>query len=224
MESSFRVGRPLVPGRHGAETGSPTLNQASPARRIIASETATARLQRAFGWNHNHRPDLSQGTARRSVMSLMSKGRSNVSSRKETDVRRVYRGGRSSLRQNVARTIRRGQRLTYRDRDLIQAESKIRVAINISTLSMGMGDRGEQDLLAPWNDEYLRRAYRPRPLSRVSPIRNSAPGKAEPIEDPDLTSPTQEAARPMQMEHAGRPPNERDEVIRKKQQLEHNRA
>ena len=42
-----------------------------------------------------------------------------------------------------------------------------------------------------------------RPLSRNFADPRLGTRRAEPIEGPDLSSPTQEAAQPMQMEHAG---------------------
>ena len=68
--------------------------------------------------------------------------------------------------------------------------------------STGMGDQGEQDLLAPWNDDTsIERIDAPAFQSFADPQLGTR--RAEPIEGPDLTSPTQEAAQPMQMEHAG---------------------
>ena len=65
-----------------------------------------------------------------------------------------------------------------------------------------MGDQGEQDLLAPSNhDTSVERIDAPAFQSFADPQLGAR--QVEPIEGPDLTSPTQEAARPMQMEHAG---------------------
>ena len=67
--------------------------------------------------------------------------------------------------------------------------------------STGVGDQGEQDLLAPWNDDTsVERIDAPAFQSFADPQLGTR--RAEPIEGPDLTSPTQEAAQPMQMEHA----------------------
>jgi Mn-containing catalase len=68
--------------------------------------------------------------------------------------------------------------------------------------STGMGDQGEQDLLAPWNDDAtVERIDAPAFQEFADPMLGTR--RAEPIEGPDLSSPTQEAAQPMQMEHAG---------------------
>ena len=68
--------------------------------------------------------------------------------------------------------------------------------------STGMGDQGEQDLLAPWNDDStVERIDAPAFQKFADPALGTR--RAEPIEGPDLSSPTQEAAQPMQMEHAG---------------------
>jgi hypothetical protein len=67
--------------------------------------------------------------------------------------------------------------------------------------STGMGDQGEQDLLAPWNDDStVERIDAPAFQKFADPALGTR--RAEPIEGPDLSSPTQEAAQPMQMEHA----------------------
>jgi Mn-containing catalase len=68
--------------------------------------------------------------------------------------------------------------------------------------STGMGDQGEQDLLAPWNDDAtVERIDAPAFQEFADPVLGTR--RAEPIEGPDLSSPTAEAAQPMQMEHAG---------------------
>jgi Mn-containing catalase len=68
--------------------------------------------------------------------------------------------------------------------------------------STGVGDQGEQDLLAPWNDDTaVERIDAPAFQSFADPQLGTR--RAEPIEGPDLSSPTQEAAPPMQTEHAG---------------------
>lgn len=68
--------------------------------------------------------------------------------------------------------------------------------------STGVGDQGEQDLLAPWNDDAtVERIDAPAFQSLADPQLGTR--RAEPIEGPDLSSPTQEAAQPIQMEHAG---------------------
>jgi Mn-containing catalase len=68
--------------------------------------------------------------------------------------------------------------------------------------STGMGDQGEQDLLAPWNDDTTVESIdAPAFQEFADPALGTR--RAEPIEGPDLSSPTQEAAPPMQMDHAG---------------------
>ena len=67
--------------------------------------------------------------------------------------------------------------------------------------STGVGDQGDQDLLAPWNDDTSVERIDAPALSFADPQLGTR--RAEPIEGPDLTSPTQEAAQPRQMEHAG---------------------
>jgi len=70
--------------------------------------------------------------------------------------------------------------------------------------STGIGDQGEQDLLAPWNDDStVERIDAPAFQKFADPTLGTR--RAEPIEWPDLSSPTQEAAQPMQIEHAGEP-------------------
>jgi hypothetical protein len=65
-----------------------------------------------------------------------------------------------------------------------------------------MGDQGEQDLLAPWNDDAaVERIDAPAFQSFADAQLGTR--RAEPIDGPDLSSPTQEAPPPMQMEHAG---------------------
>jgi Mn-containing catalase len=66
--------------------------------------------------------------------------------------------------------------------------------------STGMGDRGEQDLLAPWNDDgSVERIDAPAFQKLADPRLGTR--RAEPIEGPDLSSPTQEAEQPAQLEH-----------------------
>src|SRR3984885_13814348 len=68
--------------------------------------------------------------------------------------------------------------------------------------STGTGDQGEQGLLAPWNDDAtVERIDAPAFQEFADPQLGTR--RAEPIEGPDLSSPTREAAQPVQMEHAG---------------------
>jgi Mn-containing catalase len=68
--------------------------------------------------------------------------------------------------------------------------------------STGTGDQGEQDLLAPWNDDTsVERIDAPAFQEFADPALGTR--RAQPIEGPDLSSPVEEAAPPMQMEHAG---------------------
>src|SRR3979490_3136074 len=83
---------------------------------------------------------------------------------------------------------------------LIQPSSKM--VDQYFKTSPGIGDKGEQDLLAPWNDDTsVERIDAPAFQSFADPHLGTR--RAEPIEGPDLSSPVEEAAPPMQMEHAG---------------------
>ena len=68
--------------------------------------------------------------------------------------------------------------------------------------STGTGDQGERDLLAPWNDESsVERIDAPAFQMFADPHLGTR--KAEPIDGPDLTPPTEDAAQPVQTDHAG---------------------
>jgi len=67
--------------------------------------------------------------------------------------------------------------------------------------STGTGDQGERDLLAPWNDESsVERIDAPAFQMFADPHLGTR--KAEPIDGPDLTPPTEDAAQPVQTDHA----------------------
>jgi Mn-containing catalase len=81
-------------------------------------------------------------------------------------------------------------------------ESSPKIVDQYFNTSTGMGDLVEQDLLAPWNDDSsVERIDAPAFQDFADPQLGTR--RAGPIEGPDLSSPTQEAAQPMQMEHAG---------------------
>jgi Mn-containing catalase len=68
--------------------------------------------------------------------------------------------------------------------------------------STGSGDQGEKDLLAPWNDnESVERIDAPA----FQDFADSQLGtrRAEPIDGPNLTSPTEDASQPAQLDPAG---------------------
>jgi Mn-containing catalase len=67
--------------------------------------------------------------------------------------------------------------------------------------STGTGDRGEEDLLAPWNEGDVERVDAPAFQELADPSLGTR--KSEPIDDPDLTAPTSEAGQPAQLEDAG---------------------
>jgi len=68
--------------------------------------------------------------------------------------------------------------------------------------STGVGDQGEQDLIAPWNEGgQVERVDAPAFQDFVDPQLGTR--RSEPIEGPELTSPTQEAHQPAQTDHAG---------------------
>jgi Mn-containing catalase len=70
--------------------------------------------------------------------------------------------------------------------------------------STGEGDSGEKDLLGPWNDnDSVERVDAPafQSFADVS----SGTRTAEPVEVPELSPPDDEAAQPVQLEHARSP-------------------
>jgi Mn-containing catalase len=68
--------------------------------------------------------------------------------------------------------------------------------------STGTGDQGERDLLAPWNEESsVERIDAPAFQMFADPQLGTR--RAEAIDGPDLTPPTEEAEQPVQTDHAG---------------------
>lgn len=65
--------------------------------------------------------------------------------------------------------------------------------------STGEGDEGELDLLGPWNTENVERVDAPAFQTFTDP--KSGARKSQPIDNPDLGAPTEEAPPPMQMDH-----------------------
>jgi Mn-containing catalase len=85
--------------------------------------------------------------------------------------------------------------------------------------STGTGDQGEADLLAPWNDnDSVERIDAPAFQEFADAQLGTRRG--EPIEGPDLTSPTLSAAPPTQLEHVGEAPKRKKSTSRGKHAAE----
>ena len=70
--------------------------------------------------------------------------------------------------------------------------------------STGEGDMGEKDLLGPWNDDELIERIDAPAFQSFADI-NLGTRNSEAVELPDLSAPSDEAPKPVQVEHEGAP-------------------